>query len=138
MQAGVVKQVRTQAVARAKRARAHVALLLPLIAAVVLAYAYRDQLFGLDLPIRIACVVALVILGWAFAMNLGRAIGPVLLRRLEPGMREAVTVQTRADPEIELEELDAGELIYRVRATPADSSDGPELARGGDSPRPSE
>lgn len=39
MQAGVVKQVRTQAVAHAKRARAHVALLLPLIAAVVLAYA---------------------------------------------------------------------------------------------------
>jgi small conductance mechanosensitive channel len=271
MQAGVVKQVRTQAVARAKRARAHVALLLPLIAAVVLAYAYRDRLFGLDLPIRIACVTALVILGWAFAMNLGRAIGPVLLKRLEPGtagtvgflirlatlaitvlvalrlaglkpgtlavggaitavilglaaqqtvgnliagtvllsarpfrvgdrirvhaggvagtvegtvsslgllyttlanradrimvpnnvvlaaavvplrepdgvdlrarleshvrpseverlLREAVTVETRADPEIELEEIDARELIYRVRATPADSADGPELA----------
>jgi small conductance mechanosensitive channel len=26
-----------------------------------------------------------VILGWAFAMNLGRAIGPVLMTRLEPG-----------------------------------------------------
>jgi small conductance mechanosensitive channel len=271
MQAGVVRQVRTQAVARAKRARAHVALLLPLIAAVVLAYAYRDRLFGLDLPIRIACVVALVILGWAFAMNLGRAIGPVLLRRLEPGtagtigflirlatlaitvlvalrlaglkpetlavggaitavilglaaqqtvgnliagtvllsarpfrvgdrirvhaggvagtvegtvtslgllyttlanradrimipnnvvlsaavvpvrepdgvdlrarlgseirpsdvdrlLRESVTVETRSDPEIELEEMDVGQMIYRIRATPADSADGPELA----------
>jgi small conductance mechanosensitive channel len=85
MQAGVVRQVRSQAVARAKRARTHVALLLPLIAGVVLAYVYRDRLFGLDLPIRIGCVVALVILGWAFAMNLGRAIGPVLMRRLEPG-----------------------------------------------------
>jgi small conductance mechanosensitive channel len=70
---------------RAKRARAHLALLLPLIAAVVLAYVYRGRLFGLDLPIRIACVVALVILGWAFAMNLGRAIGPMLMKRLEPG-----------------------------------------------------
>ena len=271
MQAGVVKQVRTQAVARAKRARAHVVLLLPLIAAVVLAYVYRDRLFGLDLPIRIACVVALVILGWAFAMNLGRAIGPMLMKRLEPGtagtvgflirlatlvmtvlvalrlaglkpetlavggaitavilglaaqqtvgnliagtvllsarpfrvgdrirmhaggvagtvegtvaslgllyttlangadrimvpnnvvlsaavvplrepdgvdllarleshirpsqverlLRESVTVETRADPEIELEEVDAGQLILRVRATPADSEDGPELA----------
>jgi branched-subunit amino acid ABC-type transport system permease component len=59
--------------------------LVPLIAAVVLAYVYRDRLFGLDLPIRIACVVALVILGWAFAMNLGRAIGPVLMKRLDPG-----------------------------------------------------
>jgi small conductance mechanosensitive channel len=271
MQAGVVKQVRTQAVARAKRARAHVALLLPLIAAVVLAYAYRDELFGLDLPIRIACVIALVILGWAFAMNLGRAVGPVLMKRLEPGtagtagflirlvtlvvtvlvglrlggvnpqtlavggaitavilglaaqqtvgnliagtvllsarpfrvgdrirmhaggvagtvegtvtslgllyttlanradrimvpnnvvlaaavvplrepdgvdlranlgpgvrpsevhrlLRESVTVETRTDPEVELEELVEGRLIYRVRATPADSADGPELA----------
>ena len=70
---------------RAKRARAHLALLLPLIAAVVTAYVYRDRLFGLDLPIRIACVVALVILGWAFAMNLGRAIGPMLMKRVEPG-----------------------------------------------------
>lgn len=43
-------------------------------------------------------------------------------------LREAVTVETRADPEIELEEIDAGELIYRVRATPANSADGPELA----------
>jgi small conductance mechanosensitive channel len=271
VQAGVVRQVRTHAVARAKRARAHIALLLPLIAAVVLAYVYRGELFGLDLPIRIACVVALVILGWAFAMNLGRAIGPVLMKRLDPGtagtvgflirlatlvvtvlvalrlagleprtlavggaitavilglaaqqtvgnliagtvllsarpfrvgdrirvhaggvagtvegtvaslgllyttlangadrimvpnnvvlsaavvplrepdgvdlratleadvkpsdvdrlLREAVTVETRADPEVELEEMDCGRVIYRVRATPADSSDGPELA----------
>jgi small conductance mechanosensitive channel len=271
MQAGVVRQVRTHAIARAKRARAHIALLLPLIAAVVLAYVYRGELFGLDLPIRIACVVALVILGWAFAMNLGRAIGPVLMKRLDPGtagtvgflirlatlvvtvlvalrlagleprtlavggaitavilglaaqqtvgnliagtvllsarpfrvgdrirvhaggvagtvegtvaslgllyttlangadrimvpnnvvlsaavvplrepdgvdlratleadvkpsdvdrlLREAVTVETRADPEVELEEMDCGRVIYRVRATPADSSDGPELA----------
>jgi small conductance mechanosensitive channel len=271
MQAGVVRQVRTHAIARAKRARAHIALLLPLMAAVVLAYVYRGELFGLDLPIRIACVVALVILGWAFAMNLGRAIGPVLMKRLDPGtagtvgflirlatlvvtvlvalrlagleprtlavggaitavilglaaqqtvgnliagtvllsarpfrvgdrirvhaggvagtvegtvaslgllyttlangadrimvpnnvvlsaavvplrepdgvdlratleadvkpsdvdrlLREAVTVETRADPEVELEEMDCGRVIYRVRATPADSSDGPELA----------
>jgi small conductance mechanosensitive channel len=85
MQAGVVRQVRTHAVARAKRARAHMVLLMPLIAAVVLAYAYRDRLFGLDLPVRIACVVALVVLGWAFAMNLGRAVGPMLMKRLEPG-----------------------------------------------------
>src|SRR4051812_12344771 len=85
MQAGVVKQVRTQALARAKRARAHVVLITALIAAVVLAYVSRDELFGFALPIRIVCVVALVILGWAFAMNLGRAIGPTLMKRVEPG-----------------------------------------------------
>jgi small conductance mechanosensitive channel len=85
MYARVAKQVREHASRRAKRARAQVVLLLPLIAAVVLAYSYRRELFGLDVPVRIACVLALVILGWSFAMNLGRAVGPTLLRRLDPG-----------------------------------------------------
>lgn len=43
-------------------------------------------------------------------------------------LREAVTVETRSDPEIELEEMNAGQTIYRIRATPADSADGPERA----------
>jgi len=43
-------------------------------------------------------------------------------------LREADTVETRVGPEIELEEIDAGQTIYRIRATPADSADGPELA----------
>ena len=91
MYARVAKQVREHAARRAKRARTHVAVLLPLIAAVVAAYAYRDRLFGLDVPIRIACALALLILGWSFAVNLGRAIGPPLLRRLDAGT--AGTVQ---------------------------------------------
>jgi small-conductance mechanosensitive channel len=43
------------------------------------------DLFGLDVPVRIATVVALVILGWAFARDIGRAVGPILFRRLDPG-----------------------------------------------------
>ncbi len=43
-------------------------------------------------------------------------------------LRESVTVETRSDPEVELEEMDAGRMIYRIRATPADGADGPELA----------
>jgi small-conductance mechanosensitive channel len=85
MYARVARQVREHTAERAKRARTHVALLLPLITAVVVAYSNRAELFGADLPVRIACVVALVILGWSFAMNLGRAVGPTLLRRLDPG-----------------------------------------------------
>jgi small conductance mechanosensitive channel len=85
MPAGVMRQVRSHALVRAKRARAQVALLLPLITAVVLAYVYRDRLFGVDVPVRIACVVALVILGWAFARNLGRALAPALTKRVDPG-----------------------------------------------------
>jgi small conductance mechanosensitive channel len=85
MYARVARQVREHAAERARRARTHVALLLPLITAVILAYSHRAELFGADLPVRIGCVVALVILGWSFAMNLGRAVGPALLRRLDPG-----------------------------------------------------
>jgi small conductance mechanosensitive channel len=62
---------------------------------VVLAWAYRDELFGLDVPIRIGCAVALVVLGWSFAMNLGRAIGPPLLKRLDPGTAGTVTFLIR-------------------------------------------
>jgi small conductance mechanosensitive channel len=80
-----VARVRENAVRRARRARTHILLLVPLIAAVVFAYSYRYELFGLDVPIRIGTAIVLVILGWAFAQNLARAFGPTLLRRLDPG-----------------------------------------------------
>ena len=57
--------MREHAAERARRARTHVALLLPLITAVVLAYSHRAELFGADLPVRIGCVIALVVLGWS-------------------------------------------------------------------------
>ena len=34
---------------------------------------------------RILTAVVLVALGWAFARDLGRAVGPDLLRRMDPG-----------------------------------------------------
>jgi small-conductance mechanosensitive channel len=81
---GPAVSVGLEAEPMARRARAHLALLLPLITAVVVAYSHRAELFGADLPVRIGCVIALVILGWSFAMNLGRAVGPTLLKRLDP------------------------------------------------------
>jgi small-conductance mechanosensitive channel len=81
----MAQHVREHAVQRAKRARARTVLLIPLIAGVVVAYSYRDRLTGAEVPVRIATVIALVILGWAFAMNLGRAIWPALERRVDPG-----------------------------------------------------
>jgi small conductance mechanosensitive channel len=99
MYARMARQVRQQALESAKRARAQVALLVPLIVAVVLAYTYRDEAFGLDLPIRIGCVIALVILGWAFAMNLGRAVGPALLAGsvpAPPGLSRRSAISSRA------------------------------------------
>ena len=37
------------------------------------------------MPVRIGTVVALMILGWAMARDVGRALGPALFRRLDPG-----------------------------------------------------
>jgi small conductance mechanosensitive channel len=79
------RHVRNRAVERARRARWQVLLVAPLIAGVVFAYANRKDLFGVDLPVKIAAVIALLVLGWTFARALGRALGPILLDRLEPG-----------------------------------------------------
>jgi small conductance mechanosensitive channel len=60
-----------------------------------------------------------------------------LLARLRPGVKpsevqdlldDRVTVATRSAPHIELEELDADEVVVRVTATPASRADGPQLA----------
>jgi small conductance mechanosensitive channel len=56
-----------------------------LIAAVLVVFNRRRDLFpGLGTQVRIATVVALVVLGWALARALGRSIAPALFRRLDP------------------------------------------------------
>jgi small conductance mechanosensitive channel len=71
----------------ARKARREVLVLLPLLAAVLVAYSYRDTLFGSDLDtlVRILTAVVLVALGWALARDLGRVVGPDLLKRMDPG-----------------------------------------------------
>jgi small conductance mechanosensitive channel len=81
-EAGLARQLSARAV---KRARIQTLLLLPMIAAVLVLYSYRNDIFGVDEPVRIATVLALVALGWQFARDLGRAAGPTLFRRLDPG-----------------------------------------------------
>src|SRR3954451_1687223 len=81
----LARQLRIQAVRRARRARWEAVILTPLLVGILWAYYHRQQLFGVDLPVRVVCVIALVILGWAFARALGGALGPMLLRRVEPG-----------------------------------------------------
>jgi small-conductance mechanosensitive channel len=80
-QVGLARQVSVQA---ARRAKGEALVLIPALVGVMLAYTYRQRLFGLDMPVRIATVVALLILGWAFARAVGRAAGPSLFRRLDP------------------------------------------------------
>jgi small-conductance mechanosensitive channel len=81
----LARQLRIQAVRRARRARWEALFLAPILVGVLWAYSHRKELFGVDLPVRIVSVIALVILGWAFARALGGALGPMLMRRLEPG-----------------------------------------------------
>ena len=80
----LARNLRAHATKRAQAAKREALLLLPLIVGVLLAYRYREQVFGVDKPVQIASVIALVVLGWALARDLGRAIGPTLFRRMDP------------------------------------------------------
>ncbi|HEX5147285.1 MAG TPA: mechanosensitive ion channel family protein [Conexibacter sp.] len=83
-EAGLSRQLGQRA---ARRARREALVLLPLLAAILVAYSYRTELFGRDLDtlVRILTAVVLVALGWAFARDLGRVVGPDLMRRMDPG-----------------------------------------------------
>jgi small conductance mechanosensitive channel len=69
-----------------RRARREAVILVVLLVAVLLAYAYRKQLFGVagETPAQIATVIALVVLGWAIARDVGRAAAPTFFRRMDP------------------------------------------------------
>jgi len=72
--------------AGARRGQGGAVIVLILIAAVLIAFGKRKDLFpGYGLETRIATIALLVILGWALARQLGRGLGPALYRRLEPG-----------------------------------------------------
>jgi small conductance mechanosensitive channel len=81
---GLARQLGQRA---AKRARRQLLVLLPALAGVLALYAYRDSIFGddLDTVVRIATAIVLVILGWAFARDVGAAVAPDLFRRMDPG-----------------------------------------------------
>ena len=100
---GLLRQISPRVV---KRARLEALVLLPLFVGVVVLYDNRVSLLGttkhvratravpahtervleqaVNTPIRIATVLALMILGWAIARDIGRGLGPALFRRLDP------------------------------------------------------
>ncbi|HEY2477328.1 MAG TPA: mechanosensitive ion channel family protein [Solirubrobacterales bacterium] len=69
-----------------KRARIESLVLLPVLVAVLVVYHYRERLFGSEWEtvVRIFAVLALVSLGWQFVRDIGRALRPILFRRLDP------------------------------------------------------
>lgn len=91
-EAGLAAQVDP---AETRRARRETIVIVPLIVAVLLAYNYRDDLFGNDLAVRIATAAILLVLGWGFARAIGRLLRPALYRRLDPGTAGTVGFMIR-------------------------------------------
>jgi small conductance mechanosensitive channel len=83
-EAGLARELTRRAVRRAQRGAVFFILA---FAGVLVAYSYRDDLFGrqLDEPVRIGTVIVLLALGWAASRDVGRALAPALFRRLDPG-----------------------------------------------------
>jgi small conductance mechanosensitive channel len=81
---GLARQLSRRAV---KRARIQALVMLPVLAGTLVVYGYRESIFGegSDTPVRLATVVVLLILGWQIARDVGRALGPMLFRRMDPG-----------------------------------------------------
>jgi small-conductance mechanosensitive channel len=95
-EAGLLRQISPRVV---KRARLEALVFVPLFVAVVVFYDNRVSLLGaagahgqkakelepaLETPITVVAVIALMILGWAIARDIGRSLGPPLFRRLDP------------------------------------------------------
>jgi small-conductance mechanosensitive channel len=79
----------------ARRARLQLMLLLPLVAGIVFAFQNRRELFGADVPVRVGAAVAMLILGFAVARDLGRSLEPVLYRRLDRATAGTVSFTIR-------------------------------------------
>jgi small conductance mechanosensitive channel len=73
-----------QTAQRARRAKRELLVVVPLLALTVYAYLRREQLFGVDTPVRVAAAIVMVVLGWALARALGRFTAPALFRRMDP------------------------------------------------------
>jgi small-conductance mechanosensitive channel len=83
-EAGLARQLSRRAV---KRARIQALVLVPVLVGILVVYGYRDDVFGraYETPVQVATTVVLIVLGWQIARDIGRALGPTLFRRLDPG-----------------------------------------------------
>ncbi len=90
---GLAMQTSQRAVTRARR---EIVALLPLLIAVLVVYGARTSILGAhtatkyELPIRIGTIIALLILGWAIARDIGKIAAPTFFRRMDPAMAGTV------------------------------------------------
>jgi small-conductance mechanosensitive channel len=76
-----------------RRARRELVVLAPLLIGVLLVHHYKAQIFNYpkhgtpwwDMWVNLATAIVLLALGWTIARDIGRAIGPTFLRRMDPG-----------------------------------------------------
>jgi small conductance mechanosensitive channel len=90
-QRAFAKRLTVEAGRRARRARREAILLIPVIAGIVLLWVYREDIFGTDTPVRIGAALLLAAIGWRFARDVGRAMGPRILARADPGTASTVS-----------------------------------------------
>jgi small-conductance mechanosensitive channel len=90
-ESALARRLTAQAATRARRARREALLLVPLVAALILLWEFREDLFGSDVPVRVATAILLAVVGWRFARDLGRALGPRLLRRFDPSAASTIS-----------------------------------------------
>jgi small conductance mechanosensitive channel len=80
-----------EATRRAQRARREAIALIPVVAAIVLLWIYREDIFGTDTAVRVAAAILIAAIGWRFARDIGRSLGPRLLSRFDPGTASTVS-----------------------------------------------
>jgi small-conductance mechanosensitive channel len=73
-----------QTATKARRAKRELIVVVPLLAMTLYAYLRREELFGVDTPVRVGAAIVMVVLGWALARDLGRFTAPALFRRMDP------------------------------------------------------
>jgi hypothetical protein len=89
------RELTLQATQQARRAKRELLVIIPLFGLTIFAYFRREQLFGLDEPVRVGTAIVMLILGWQLARDLGRFFEPVLYRRTDPATAGTIGFLTR-------------------------------------------
>src|SRR4051812_11687260 len=94
-QSAVGRRLTAEAGRKARRAQREALALIPVVAGIVLLWIYREDIFGTDTPVRIAAAVLLAAIGWRFARDIGRFLGPRLLSRFDPSAASTISFLTQ-------------------------------------------
>src|SRR5688572_13028777 len=81
---GRARSLTLQTAQHARRAKRELFVVVPLLAITLYFYLRREELFGVDAPVRVGAAIVMVVLGWALARDLGRFTAPALFRRMDP------------------------------------------------------